>query len=184
MDLKMKKPLLLIGEDYAGTIIHKDGSGEHIILMGHFKDNLTWNESVAWAKEHGGDLPNRVESALLCSELKEKFIEDWYWTDELYSAKSEFAWSVHLTGGGLHMYEKCSEKRACVIRRVSIMDRQYMQNQSENKTAGQVAYEEELLIVPSYEDGQPRRPWEKLGKIEQASWENNPHPRFTDLKGG
>lgn len=50
------------------------------------------------------------------------------------------------------------------------------------KTAGQIAYEAELAVVPTYHDGRPRSPWEKLATYEREQWEKNPTPRWT--KGG
>lgn len=45
------------------------------------------------------------------------------------------------------------------------------------KTAGQLAYEKELLTCPNYHDGMPRRAWGKLPDYAKWSWEKNPTPR-------
>jgi len=46
------------------------------------------------------------------------------------------------------------------------------------KTPGQVAYEAELKVVPTYHDSQQRKSWSQLGEVERWSWERNPTPRW------
>lgn len=46
------------------------------------------------------------------------------------------------------------------------------------KSPGQLAYEAEVVTVPTYHDGSPRRPWHRLGDAAQCSWERDPRPRF------
>lgn len=45
------------------------------------------------------------------------------------------------------------------------------------KTPGQIAYEEDVRLTPTYLDGRPRRAWSQLGEAERWSWERNPTPR-------
>ena len=45
------------------------------------------------------------------------------------------------------------------------------------KTAGQIAYETELLQVPVYLDGTPRKSWDELPDYSKKTWEDNPTPR-------
>jgi hypothetical protein len=49
--------------------------------------------------------------------------------------------------------------------------------QGRTKTAGQLAYEADLVARPFYEDGAPRRSWHDLPDHAQWSWERNPTPR-------
>lgn len=46
------------------------------------------------------------------------------------------------------------------------------------KSAGQLAYEDELTRKPTYGDGSQRKPWDKLSDIARWSWERNPTPRW------
>lgn len=48
---------------------------------------------------------------------------------------------------------------------------------TKNKSPGQIAYEQELQIVPNYHDGTKRPPWSKLCDVAKWSWERNPKPR-------
>lgn len=47
------------------------------------------------------------------------------------------------------------------------------------RTPGQVAYEAELAVKPSYHDGTLRRTWAQLSAIARWSWERNPTPRWS-----
>lgn len=46
------------------------------------------------------------------------------------------------------------------------------------KTKGQIAYEQELEVVPYYHSGEHRKPWRELCDIAKQSWERNPIPRW------
>ncbi len=43
---------------------------------------------------------------------------------------------------------------------------------------GQIAYEAELKVSPTYADGSPRKTWNQLDAIAKQSWEKNPTPRY------
>lgn len=45
------------------------------------------------------------------------------------------------------------------------------------KSAGQLAYEEDVRRDPFYDDGAPRRSWAELHPVARWSWEINPTPR-------
>jgi hypothetical protein len=42
---------------------------------------------------------------------------------------------------------------------------------------GQEAYAADVLAVPTYHDGTPRKDWSELGQAERESWIRNPTPR-------
>lgn len=46
------------------------------------------------------------------------------------------------------------------------------------KSAGQLAYERDVLALPNYYDGTPRPAFEKLSEVARRSWEANPTDRF------
>jgi len=116
----MNKPELKEGEYYAGAIINPDGTGHHVILLADDHDDTTWKEAMAWAKEQGGDLPNRVESAMLFNQSKDQFKQERYWTNEQHASYSDSAWSQYF-GNGLQYYgSKYTELRARAVRRLPI----------------------------------------------------------------
>jgi hypothetical protein len=45
------------------------------------------------------------------------------------------------------------------------------------KTAGQLAYEEDVRRCPTYHDGTPRLRWDQLVELTRWSWEIEPTPR-------
>lgn len=44
-------------------------------------------------------------------------------------------------------------------------------------SAGQAAYERDLVKSPRYHDGKPRPSWVKLDDLARWSWERNPTDR-------
>jgi hypothetical protein len=116
----MNKPELKEGEYYAGAIINPDGTGHHLILLPDDHDDTTWDKAMEWAKEQGGDLPNRVESALLFNQSKDQFKQEWYWTNEQYSAVSGCAGYQNFYDGGQSRVSKDNEFRARAVRRLPI----------------------------------------------------------------
>lgn len=114
------KPELKEGEIYAGAIINLDGTGHHIILLVGDKNDGNWDDAMSWAKELGGDLPNRVESALLFNQSKDQFKEEWYWTNEQHASYSDYAWCRIFTNGAQLGWTKYYELRARAVRRLVI----------------------------------------------------------------
>ena len=114
------KPELKEGEIYAGAIINPDGTGHHIILLVGDKNDGNWDDAMSWAKELGGDLPNRVESALLFNQSKDQFKEEWYWTNEQHASNSDFAWYQDFYTGYQGFWTKDHVLRARAVRRLVI----------------------------------------------------------------
>lgn len=48
---------------------------------------------------------------------------------------------------------------------------------NDQKTPGQLAYEEDCRRCPHHHDGSPRRAWSEIGDVARWSWERNPTPR-------
>ena len=113
-------PKLNEGEKFVGVIVSADGKYRHalILLPGESEPN-NWQAQMEWAASVGGDLPDRVESALLFATLRDEFKADWYWTREQHAALSAYAWvqdfGLGLQGNG----HKSSNGRARAVRRVS-----------------------------------------------------------------
>lgn len=107
--MQITLPELIEGEVYGGAIINPDGTGHHIILLPDEKENINWNGAMAWAKEQGGDLPNRVEHALLYDQLKNQFKPDWYWSNTQHAFHSDVAWYQYFNAG--YQYSLCKRGR-------------------------------------------------------------------------
>ena len=114
------KPELNEGELYAGAITNPDGTGHHIILLTGDKDDGNWDDAMQWAKSLGGDLPNRVESALLFNQSKDQFKPEWYWTNEQRASHSSSAWYQLFHSGYQGSSSKRGEVRARAVRRLVI----------------------------------------------------------------
>ena len=116
----MKNPELKEGETYIGAIINADGNGNHIILLDGDVINVTWQQAMEWAKELGGDLPNRVEQALLFDQHKDKFEERSYWSNTQHASISYYTWCQNFGNGDHYYYSKVGGLRARAVRRVAI----------------------------------------------------------------
>jgi hypothetical protein len=111
------------GEHYAGLILTADGApSHHLVLLPGDHDDTNWDEAMAWAKEQGGDLPNRVESALLFNQSKDQFKQECYWTNEQHASYSDYAWCQSFSYGSQDNISKGYELRARAVRRVKIGD--------------------------------------------------------------
>ena len=105
------------GEIYAGAIIQPDGTGHHVFLMDGDNDGADWNTSMEWAKSIGGDLPDRVEQALLHAHMKDRFKPDWYWSNTLHASYSGYAWSQFFDYGRQYYSYTRYKCRARAVRR-------------------------------------------------------------------
>lgn len=75
---------------------------------------------MAWAKSIGGDLPNRIEQAMLWATHRDLFQKDWYWSNEKHASGSGFAWYQRFSYG-TQDYDAISYKlRARAVRRLPI----------------------------------------------------------------
>ena len=110
------KPDLNPGEIYVGRI-----NDTHVILLPGDNDDANWQDALDWAKSLGGDLPNRIEQAMLWANHKGQFQEDWYWSNETYERNSAYAWYQHFHLGyqdlSRKVYDNC---RARAVRRLEI----------------------------------------------------------------
>lgn len=119
---KLTIPPLNEGEIYIGAIGDKDGNLNHIILLPGDNDDAPWQEQMDWAKSIGGDLPTRIEQAMLYAEFSEHFQNDWYWsnTTDRDPGYESCAWVQFFTVGGQDGNHKDSHDRARAVRRVLV----------------------------------------------------------------
>ena len=106
------------GERYAGLVLGDNGSPDyHLILLPGDVDDVNWQDASKWAQERGGQLPSRREQSLLFANLKGEFEERAYWSGELHSGNSGWAWCQGF-GYGLQCYDpQLYEVRARAVRR-------------------------------------------------------------------
>lgn len=117
--LTIERPQLNAGEIWIGTIINPDGTADHSVLLPGDNDAATWQEQMDWAKEQGGDLPNRIEQAMLFDRFKDEFQGTWYWSSTQLADYSDYAWLQCFSNGAQYYYRKSGQDRARAVRRVS-----------------------------------------------------------------
>lgn len=103
------------GERYIGGIINAEGGVTHTILLpGDIEAN--WNAATEWAKSIGGDLPTRIEQALMFATAKDAFEERAYWSNQ---SESGWAWFQLFDYGYQFTDRKVNELHARAVRRLS-----------------------------------------------------------------
>lgn len=109
------------GEIYIGAITNENGKGHHIILLPGDEHAGNWTDAMRWAKDLDGDLPNRIEQAMLFANFKSEFKEEAYWSNQTHASNEDCAWSQYFTNGNQGWYLKSyNDIRARAVRRVPI----------------------------------------------------------------
>ncbi|WAL80981.1 DUF1566 domain-containing protein [Pandoraea sp. XJJ-1] len=108
------------GETYIGSITNADGTSHHIVLLpGDVEKTL--EEAMCWAASIGGDLPSRVEQALLYANHAGRFEKRAYWSNQKHATEDGFAWCQYFTSGFQYYGDfQFTELRAVAVRRLSI----------------------------------------------------------------
>ncbi len=88
------------GETYIGCIGDAAGNLHHVILLPGDNEPANHESQLEWAKRIGGDLPNRIEQAMLWANHREQFKKDWYWSNEINHSDSSWAWYQNFYDGG------------------------------------------------------------------------------------
>lgn len=113
-------PTLAAGETYVGAIVKADGTGHRIVLLPGDNNAASWQAQMEWAKSIGGNLPSRIEQAMLFAYHHDAFKPTWYWSNEQHAANSGYAWYQLFDGGSQYYGYASSELRARAVRRVPI----------------------------------------------------------------
>ena len=113
-------PPLTEGETYIGCIGDAAGNLHHVILLPGDNDDASWKKQMAWAKSIGGDLPNRIEQAMLWANHRDLFQKDWYWSNEQHASCSGSAWYQYFTSGTQTSGDIRYKLRARAVRRLPI----------------------------------------------------------------
>jgi hypothetical protein len=119
-DAGLVLPAAQPGERYVGGIINPNGTVRHIFLLPGDSDGKAWQAQMDWAATTGGELPDRVESALLFQTMPEEFKKECYWLREQRAANSDSAWCQYFGVGYQLIYYKTSKLRARAVRSVTI----------------------------------------------------------------
>lgn len=117
--ITITRPALAKGEVYVGAILGADGKGHHIILLPG-DESGTWQAMLDAAKKRGGDLPSRIEQAMLFAGHKDKFKREWYWSNTPHASDPDYAWVQVFVYGSQYDYRKVNGYRARAVRRVAI----------------------------------------------------------------
>jgi hypothetical protein len=118
---QLQIPPLAEGEIYVGAIGDKNGDFHHVILLPGDHACDTHAAAIDWAKSIGGDLPNRIEQAMLWANHRDLFEQDWYWSNESYHRNDASAWYQYFLSGGQGSNPKGdSICRARAVRRLPI----------------------------------------------------------------
>ena len=113
-------PTLADGETYVGAIVKADGAGHHIVLLPGDNNAASWQAQMEWAKSIGGNLPSRIEQAMLFAYHHDAFKPTWYWSNEQHAANSDYAWYQLFNVGDQYYGSTSFKLRARSVRRFAI----------------------------------------------------------------
>ena len=113
-------PPLAEGETYIGAIGDAAGNLHHVILLPGDNDNANWQDQMDWAKRIGGDLPTRIEQAMLWANHRDQFKQEAYWSNETLHIEPGWAWIQYFYDGYQNDYRKGLGLRARAVRRLPI----------------------------------------------------------------
>jgi hypothetical protein len=117
---KISLPALKKGEVYVGGTIDVDGKVTHTILLPGEKADGGWKDALAWSKKEGGDLPNRIEQAMLWAHHADKFQKRYYWSNAQCAGNDACAWDQSFLYGYQGLWHKDNKSMARAVRRVTI----------------------------------------------------------------
>lgn len=118
--LTITLPELAAGERYLCGVIDENGAVTHTVLLPGDADPAPWEAQMAWAKSIGGDLPNRIEQAMLFASFKDQFKQEAYWSNQQHASDSGYAWCQSFDGGLQIISLKDNGIRARAVRRLAI----------------------------------------------------------------
>ena len=118
--MKLNIPELADCEIYVGAIGDAAGNLYHVILLPGDNNDATHEAQLEWAKSIGGDLPTRIEQAMLLANHRDQFKKDWYWSNEIHHTESGWAWYQDFLYGTQSYDTSDNELRARAVRRLPI----------------------------------------------------------------
>ena len=117
---KIVMPALKKGEVWICGMVQLDGRVVHTILMPGESKDLKHQDAMDWAKKQGGDLPDRVEQAMLFRDHRKLFQQRAYWSNTTNADFSGSAWGQYFSYGGQSYWGKDRKLLARAVRRVAI----------------------------------------------------------------
>lgn len=120
MSSRSATPKLKPGEKFIGAYAGPDGKPTAAIRLPGEASALTWKQALQWAKDQGGDLPNRVEALLLFQYHRGEFQREIYWTNEQHAEGSSYAWDQSFGNGSQDYWHQDLKSMARAVRRVAI----------------------------------------------------------------
>lgn len=108
----------MTNETYVGFYSDKEGNRVDFWLLDGDNDDATHEAKIEWAKSIGGDLPNRIEQAMLWANHRDQFKKDWYWSNEINHTESDSAWGQGFDDGYQNDGYRINDLRARAVRRV------------------------------------------------------------------
>ena len=115
--MQIQIPPLAEGEIYLCGLVDANGDIEHTVLLPGDNDYATQAEQFEWAKSLGGDLPNRIEQAVMFAKFRDRFQSDAYWSNETCHWDASCAWYQGFGGGGRGTSPKSAALRGVAVRR-------------------------------------------------------------------
>lgn len=113
-----KLPTLNTDEVYSGAIGDQKGKLYHLVLLPGDNGKASQADQLAWAKSIGGDLPNKIEMAMLWITCRDQFQKEWYWSNQAHEIFSGYAWCQLFDYGGQVNYGVSTKLRARAVRRI------------------------------------------------------------------
>ncbi len=119
------KPDLADGETHIGILSDAEGKPYHLIRLPGDSGRAPQAKQIEWAKSIGGDLPNKLEAAMLFARAKDQFQPEAYWTGETFIDPDDpedtgWAWYQSFDYGIQDCGPKFYALRARAVRRLPI----------------------------------------------------------------
>ncbi|WP_104656554.1 DUF1566 domain-containing protein [Ralstonia insidiosa] len=107
------------GETYLCGLIDANGDTVHTVLLPGDSDRASHKKQLEWAQSIGGDLPNRIEQAVMKAKFSDRFEPAGYWSNETCDWDSAYAWYQDFDNGYQDSNRKSAALRAVAVRRFS-----------------------------------------------------------------
>ena len=118
--MQLTPPVIAEGEIHVAILAIPGQAPYHLILLPGTADDVTWEEAQEWATQHGGELPNRHEQALLFAHQREQFESTWYWSSQQHESDEDYAWCQYFGYGFQLGDDRGLKLRARAVRRLPI----------------------------------------------------------------
>lgn len=108
----------LDGGTFAGITTQPDGTHCAVVLLPDRGEDLDHPAAVAWAQEHGGQLPTRPIAVMLFANCKPLLQPRWHWCLETEGAS--YAWYCYFYNGYQDNLLKSFEGSAVAVRLIPL----------------------------------------------------------------